>query len=101
MEIINMPQIRHVKIYPTPDNCQLANTDVVKVSQAIAYLAQITKNIPTAELRGWAGVTVQADVEVSDLQVMQERIDSLKALLLVGSRDGFTADQVKDIINKL
>ena len=96
-----MPQIRHIKIYPTPENCQLPNTDVVKASQAIAYLTQITKNIPSAEIRGWAGVTVQADVEVSDLQLMQEKVAQLKALLLDGTTKGFTPEEVKQIINNL
>lgn len=96
-----MPQIRHVKIYPSTTNFQLTNTDVVPVSQALAYIASITKSMPTAEIRGWGSLTIQADVEISDLQLMQEKVDLLRSLLVEGASKGFTPDEVKQIISNL
>lgn len=93
-----MPQVRHVKIYPSTENFQLVNTDVVTAAQAIGYLTQITKNVPTAEVRGWSGITVQADVTISDLQLVQEKIDLLKQFLAQGTNSGLTAEQVKTIL---
>lgn len=98
---------RSVQLYPSPENCQRTNDDTIPFDFAAAMLTQIVKQVPAAEraglvIAGWTSLRLVNPAHVlSQAEIDAERWAMLATALRDAARDGLTADQVKELRNKL
>lgn len=96
---------KSVQLYPSTANFQLTNQDSVPFRQVAAMVAKIVDSLPADErdgvvITGWTGIRiVNPGHKVSEMEALQEKHAALLAALAAASRDGLTADQLKELLH--
>lgn len=89
---------RETKLYPSTTDYQYTDTDEMPLSQVISYLQTISKDKKNVRIRGLRGMSVWYTKTLTDLEVMQEKYEALKQQLTIATRDGLTAEQLKELV---
>lgn len=93
----------NVRLYPSEQNFQKTNDDVVGLSWAIAYLNSLNNQIPTEErasaiVSGWKGVCVNYTHTLTEQQVLKMKLDRVKEVVANAPREGLTAEDIAKLM---
>lgn len=93
----------NVRLYPSEQNFQKTNDDVVPLSWAIAYLNSLNNQIPpeervTATITGWKGVRVNYVHTLTEQQVLKLKLDRVKEVVANAPRQGLTAEDIAKLM---
>lgn len=96
--------IKEKKLYPTPENAQRSNDDVIPIAWASAYIADLVKKVPEAErasirLVGWTKIKLVWDHTQTPDEIMNEKLQNARALLdrLAGSNVGAKPEEILEL----
>ena len=93
-----MSQMREVKLYPTPANCQCEGPDV-PYRTFMSYLDGLVAGLcgdeqATVVVSGAGNLDIRYQTKISDYALALERIEAIKQALAGASRDGLTPEEV-------
>lgn len=73
--------VRKKVVYPSAVEYQRSDEHEVPASWAAAYLKNLADKYPEATIKGWTTLTVEATVTLTPAQILEEKLNYLKAVL--------------------
>ncbi len=91
-------QVETVKLYPTPQNAQCQG-DNMPWRTVASYLNNLVEALPENErgsvkVSGLGNITLSFEHQLTEVEVMQGRLDKIRNFLIGAPRDGLTPEAV-------